>query len=70
MSHGDLTEVEWRILPVLWPIERKPGKRGRGRPAEDNSRNIINGIFLLERPLTGTALRLHMVGPSMFRPCC
>jgi transposase len=26
------------------PIERKPGKRGRGRPPEDN-RSIINGIL-------------------------
>jgi hypothetical protein len=33
LSRGDLTEVEWRILRVL-PVERKPGKRGRGRPPE------------------------------------
>ena len=44
MSRGDLTEVEWRILKVLLPVERKPGKRGRGRPPKDN-RNIINGIL-------------------------
>jgi len=44
LSRGDLTEVEWRILRVLLPVERKPGKRGRGRPPEDN-RNIINGIL-------------------------
>ena len=31
MSRGDLTEVEWRILKVLLPVEREPGKRGRGR---------------------------------------
>src|SRR5262249_35773007 len=43
-SRGDLTEVEWRILRVLLPVERKSGKRGRGRPPEDN-RNIINGIL-------------------------
>jgi transposase len=43
LSRGDLTEVEWRILRVLLPVERKPGERGRGRPPEDN-RNIINGI--------------------------
>jgi hypothetical protein len=36
LSRGDLTEVEWRILRVLLPRERKPGKRGRGRPPEDN----------------------------------
>jgi transposase len=41
LSRGDLTEVEWRILRVLLPVERK---RGRGRPPEDN-RNIINGIL-------------------------
>jgi transposase len=41
---GDLTEVEWRILRVLLPVERKSGKRGRGHPPEDN-RNIINGIL-------------------------
>jgi len=44
LSRGDLTEVEWRILKVLLPVEREPGKRGRGRPPEDN-RNIINGIL-------------------------
>jgi transposase len=44
LSRGDLTEVEWRILRVLLPIERKPGKRGRGRPPEDN-RSIIDGIL-------------------------
>ena len=44
MSRGDLSEVEWRILRVLLPVERDPGKRGRGRPPEDN-RNIINGIL-------------------------
>jgi transposase len=44
VSRGDLTEVEWRILRVLLPVERKSGKRGRGRPPEDN-RNIINGIL-------------------------
>ena len=44
MSRGDLSEVEWRILRVLLPVEREPGKRGRGRPPEDN-RNVINGIL-------------------------
>ncbi|MGE0039326.1 MAG: transposase [Xanthobacteraceae bacterium] len=44
MSCGDLSEVKWRILRVLLPVEREPGKRGRGRPPEDN-RNIINGIL-------------------------
>ncbi len=44
MSRGDLTEVEWRILRVLLPVERELGKRGRGRPPEDN-RNVINGIL-------------------------
>jgi transposase len=43
-DRGDLTEVEWRILRVLLPVERKPGRRGRGRPPADN-RNIINGIL-------------------------
>ena len=38
------TEVEWRILKVLLPVEREAGKRGRGRPPEDN-RKIINGIL-------------------------
>ena len=54
MSCGDLTEVEWRILKDLLPVEREPGKRGRGRPPEDN-RNIINGI--LWRLRTGTPWR-------------
>jgi hypothetical protein len=36
LSRGDLTEVEWRILRVLLPGERKPGKRGRGRPPEES----------------------------------
>jgi transposase len=44
LSRGDLTEVEWRILKVLLPVEREPGKRGRGRPPKDN-RNIINGVL-------------------------
>jgi transposase len=44
LSRGDLTEVEWRILKGLLPIERAPGKRGRGRPPKDN-RNIINGVL-------------------------
>ena len=44
MSRGDLTEVEWRILKVLLPVEREPGKRGRGRPPKDN-RNIINCVL-------------------------
>ena len=29
---------------VLLPVERKSGKRGRGRPPKDN-RNVINGIL-------------------------
>jgi transposase len=44
LSRGDLTEVEWRILKILLPVERQPEKRGRGRPPEDN-RNVINGIL-------------------------
>lgn len=44
MSRGDLTEVEWRILKVLLPVERKVGRRGRGRPPEHN-RKVINGIL-------------------------
>jgi transposase len=44
LSRGDLTEVECLILRVLLPVERELGKRGRGRPPEDN-RNIINGIL-------------------------
>lgn len=44
MSHGDLSEVEWRILKVLLPVEREPGKRGRARPPDDN-RNVIDGIL-------------------------
>lgn len=44
LSRGDLTEAEWRALKVLLPVEREAGKRGRGRPPEDN-RNIINGMF-------------------------
>jgi transposase len=44
LSRGNLMEVEWRILRVLLPVERKPGKQGRGRPPADN-RNIINGIL-------------------------
>ncbi len=44
MSRGDLTEAEWRVLKILLPVERETGKRGRGRPPEDN-RNIINGIL-------------------------
>ena len=44
MSRGDLTEAEWRVLKDLLPVEREAGKRGRGRPPEDN-RNIINGIL-------------------------
>jgi transposase len=44
LSRGDLTEVEWRILRVLLPVEREPGKRGRGRPPDDNC-NVINGIL-------------------------
>src|SRR5439155_4387896 len=43
-SRGDLTEIEWRFLKVLLPVEREPGKRRRGRPPEDN-RNISNGIL-------------------------
>jgi transposase len=54
LSRGDLTEVEWRILRVLLPVERKSGKRGRGRPPEDD-RNIINGI--LSRLRTGAPWR-------------
>jgi transposase len=44
LSRGDLTEVEWRILRVLLPVERERGKRGRGRPPERN-RDIINGVL-------------------------
>jgi transposase len=44
LSRGDLTEVEWRVLKVLLPIERSASERGRGRPPEDN-RNVINGIL-------------------------
>lgn len=54
MSRGDLTEAEWRVLKGLLPVERVPGKRGRGRPPQDN-RNIINGI--LWRLLCGTPWR-------------
>jgi transposase len=44
LSHGDLSEVEWRILKLLLPVEREPAKRGRDSPPEDN-RNIINGVL-------------------------
>jgi transposase len=44
LSRGDLSEVEWRILKVLLPVERAPSKRGRGRSPENN-RNVINGIL-------------------------
>ena len=44
MGRGDLTEAEWRVLKALLPVEREAGKRGRGRPPEDN-RNIINGVL-------------------------
>ena len=54
VSRGDLTEAEWRILKGLLPVEREAGKRGKGRPPEDN-RNIINGI--LWRLRCGTAWR-------------
>ena len=54
MSRGDLTEAEWRVLKDLLPVEREAGKRGKGRPPEDN-RNIINGI--LWRLRCGTAWR-------------
>jgi transposase len=39
-----LSESEWRVLKVLLPVEREKGKRGKGRPPEDN-RNVINGIL-------------------------
>ena len=55
MSRGDLMEVEWRILRVLLPVERKPGKQGRGRPPADN-RNIINGILWRLRPVRRGAM--------------
>jgi transposase len=42
LSRGDFTEVEWRVLKDLPPIE--PENRGRGRPPEQN-RTIINGIL-------------------------
>jgi len=54
LSRGDLTEAEWRVLKGLLPVEREAGKRGRGRPPQDN-RNIINGI--LWRLRCGTAWR-------------
>ena len=54
LSRGDLTEVEWRVLKGLLPVEREVGKRARGRPPQDN-RNIINGI--LWRLRCGTAWR-------------
>jgi transposase len=54
LSRGDLTEAEWRVLKELLPVERPPGKRGRGRPARDN-RNVINGI--LWRLRTGSPWR-------------
>jgi len=44
LSRGDLMEAEWRVLKGLLPVEQEAGKRGRGRPPEDN-RNIINGIL-------------------------
>ena len=42
MSRGDLTEVEWRILRVLLPVERKPEKRGRGRLPADNRKSTAS----------------------------
>ena len=55
MRRGDLSGVEWHILKVLLPAEREPGKRGRGRPPEDN-RNVINGIlWRLRSGATATA---------------
>jgi transposase len=44
LSRGDLKEAEWEVLKALLPVERPLGKRGRGRPPEDN-RNVINGIL-------------------------
>jgi hypothetical protein len=29
LSRGDLSEVEWRVVKALLPIEREPGKRAR-----------------------------------------
>ena len=44
LSRGDLTEAEWRALKELLPVERPKGKRGRGRPPQDN-RNVVDGIL-------------------------
>ena len=42
MSRGDLSEVEWRVLKGLLPLDA--ARRGRGRRPEAN-RSIINGIL-------------------------
>lgn len=42
LGWGDLTEVEWRVLKDLLPLE--PESRGQGRAPEQN-RTIINGIL-------------------------
>ena len=66
LRHGDLIEVEWRILRVLLPVERKPEKRGCGRPPADN-RNIINssygGFAPVRRLGTGQSAASRVRGP-------
>ena len=46
LSRGDLTEVEWCILRVLLPVERKPGKRGPQAPARGQSQHHQRHLML------------------------
>jgi hypothetical protein len=61
LSRGDLMEVEWRILRVLLPVERKPGKRGRDRVqrpvggcrSKHNGRQLAGARHLRVRSVAG-----------------
>ena len=56
MSRGDLTEVEWRILRVLLPVERDPANAGAlafKRSGDPNMGNFDDAT--IEKPSPGKA---------------
>ena len=55
LSRGDLTEVEWRILRVLLPVERDPANAGAlafKRSGDPNMGNFDDAT--IEKPSPGT----------------
>ena len=58
----DLTDAQWAILEPFFPKVDRPDKRN-GRPREYPYRQILNGIFFINRAGCAWALMPHDLPP-------